>query len=68
MFDQLFRRRQARQRHNASPLRQERQDYLQHCTDEGYSVSTLRGIAADLLLIQNLLVCLSPPKNSTGQQ
>ena len=55
MFDQLFRRRQARQRHIASPLLQERQNYLQHCTDEGYSVSTLRGIAADLLLIQNLL-------------
>jgi site-specific recombinase XerD len=55
LFDQLFRRRQARQRHNTSPLLQERLGYLQHCVDEGYSSATLRSLAADLLLIQNLL-------------
>lgn len=55
MFDQLFRRHQARQRHATSPLLQERQGFLQECANEGYSTVTLRGIAADLLLIQNLL-------------
>ena len=55
MFDQLFRRRQARQRHATSPLLRERQDFLQECANEGYSTATLRGIAADLLLIQRLL-------------
>jgi site-specific recombinase XerD len=55
LFDQLFRRRQARQRHNTGSLVQERLGYLQHCVKEGYSTATLRGIAADLLVIQNLL-------------
>ena len=55
MIDQLFRRRQARQRHATSPLLRERQDFLQECANEGYSTATLRGIAADLLLIQRLL-------------
>lgn len=55
MFDQLFARRQARHRHITSPLLKERLDYLQHCADEGYSPTTLRPLASDLLLIQNLL-------------
>jgi integrase/recombinase XerD len=55
MFDQLFASRQARQRHNTSPLLQERLDYLQHCAGQGYSPTTLRPLATDLLLIQNLL-------------
>jgi site-specific recombinase XerD len=55
LFDQLFRRRQARQRHTTSPLLQERLGYLQHCASEGYLACSLRAIAADLLLIQNLL-------------
>jgi len=55
LFDQLFRRRQARQRHATSPLLQERHGFSQECANEGYSTATLRGIAADLLLIQNPL-------------
>ena len=55
MFDQLFASRQARQRHNTSPLLQERLDYLHHCAGQGYSPTTLRPLATDLLLIQNLL-------------
>ena len=39
----------------ASPLFQERLDYLQHCAAEGYASTTLRPLATDLLLIQNLL-------------
>jgi hypothetical protein len=55
MFDQLFPRHQTRQRHITSPLLQERLDYLQHCAAQGYSPTTLRPLATDLLLIQNVL-------------
>src|ERR1700693_2980592 len=55
MFNQLFASRQARQRHNTSPLLQERLDYLHHCAGQGSSPTTLRPLATDLLLIQNLL-------------
>ena len=55
MFDRLFPRHQTRERHITSPLFQERLDYLQHCAAEGYASTTLRPLATDLLLIQNLL-------------
>ena len=55
MFDQLFRRRAAVQRHLNSPLLQERLEYLRHCAEQGYKLTTLRTLAADLLRIQNLL-------------
>jgi len=55
MFDRRFPRHQTRQRHITSPLLQERLDYLQHCAEQGYSATTLRPLATDLLLIQNLL-------------
>ena len=55
MFDQLFRRRAAVRRHLSSPLLQERLEYLRHCANQGFSLTTLRPLAADLLLIQNLL-------------
>ena len=54
MFDQLFTRPEAR-RHVNSPFLKERLDYLRHCADQGYALSSLRKLAADLLLIQNLL-------------
>ena len=43
------------QRHLISPLLQERLEYLQHCANQRYGLTTLRELAADLLLIQNLL-------------
>ena len=55
MFDKLFRTQAVVQRHLNSPLRQARLEYLQYCANQGYSLITLRGLAADLLLIQNLL-------------
>jgi integrase/recombinase XerD len=55
MFDQLFRRRAAVRRHLNSPLLQERLRYLQCCANQGYTLATLRPLASDLLLIQNLL-------------
>jgi integrase/recombinase XerD len=55
MFDQLFRRRAAVRRHLNSPLQQERLEYLRHCANQGYTLATLRPLASDLLLIQNLL-------------
>jgi site-specific recombinase XerD len=55
MFDELFRSPAVVQRHVNSPLLQERLEYLQHCANQGYRLTTLRELAADLLLIQNLL-------------
>jgi site-specific recombinase XerD len=55
MFDKLFRPRAVVQCHLSSPLLQERLEYLQYCANQGYSLTTLRELAADLLLIQNLL-------------
>ena len=55
MFDKLFRSQAVVQRHLDSPLLQARLEYLQYCANQGYSLITLRGLAADLLLIQNLL-------------
>jgi len=55
MFDQLFRRRAAVRRHCSNPLLQERLKYLRHCANQGYTLTTLRPLASDLLLIQNLL-------------
>src|SRR5947208_3236173 len=55
MFDKLFRSQAVVQRHLSSPLLQERLEYLQHCANQGYGLTTLRELAADLLLIQNLL-------------
>jgi hypothetical protein len=53
MLDKLFRSRAVVQRHLGSPLLQERLEYLQHCANQGYSLTTFRELAADLLLIQN---------------
>ena len=55
MFNQLFRRGAAVRRHLNSPLLQERLGYLQYRANQGYRLSTLRPLASDLLLIQNLL-------------
>ncbi len=55
MFDQLFRRRAARRHHLNSPLLQERLEYLRYFADQGYTLTTLRCLAANLLLIQDLL-------------
>jgi len=55
MFDELFRSPAVVQRHLRSPLLQERLGYLQHCANQGYRLTTLRELAADLLLIENLL-------------
>src|SRR5438105_9481075 len=55
MFDQLFPRPERRLRHTTGPLLKERLGYLQHCADQGYSWTTLRPLATDLLLIQNVL-------------
>jgi integrase/recombinase XerD len=55
MFDELFRSPAVAQRHLSSPLLQERLEYLQQCSNQGYRLTTLRELAADLLLIQKLL-------------
>lgn len=55
MFDQLFPRPETRLRHITSRLLKERLEYLQHCAGKGYSPTTLRPLATDLLLIQKVL-------------
>jgi site-specific recombinase XerD len=55
MFDQLFPRSKTRLQHVTNPLSKERLEYLQDCADKGYSPTTLRPLATDLLLIQNVL-------------
>jgi len=55
MFEQLFPRAETRLRHLTSPLLKERTEFLQHCADQGYSPTTLRPLATDLLLIQKVL-------------
>jgi len=66
MFDKLFRSRAVVRRHLSSPLPQERLRYLQHCANQGYSLTTLRQLAAHLLLIQNPLdqLCGVPARAS----
>ena len=55
MFDQLFTRRHARERHLNSPLRKERLNYLLHCAAQDYKLGTLRELAQHLLRIQVVL-------------
>ena len=57
MFDQLFERPAARERHLNSPLLKERLDYLRFCWAVGYKPSALRQVANHLLRIQNLAKC-----------
>jgi len=45
MFDELFRSPAVVQRHLSSPLLQERLEYLQHCANQGYRLTTLRELA-----------------------
>ena len=67
MFDKLFRSRAVVQRHLSSPLLQGRLEYLQHCANQGYSLTTLRELAADLLLIQNLLGAVPGGREPMGR-
>ena len=46
MFDQLFRRGAAVRHHLNSPLLQERLEYLRYFADQGYTLTTLRPLAA----------------------
>jgi hypothetical protein len=54
MFDELLRSPAVAERHLSSPLLAERLEYLQQCANQGYRPTTLRELAADLLLIQKL--------------
>lgn len=55
MFDQLFTRRHAIERHLASPLLEERLRYLQHCRAQGATRSFLRSLAQSMLVIIDIL-------------
>jgi integrase/recombinase XerD len=61
MFDELFTRPHARERHLNSPLRKERLTYLRHCAGQSYKLGTLRELAQNLLRIQTLLGLATSP-------
>jgi integrase/recombinase XerD len=55
MFDQLFTRRHAIERHLTSPLLEERLRYLQHCSSQGGTRIFLRSLAQSMLVIIDIL-------------
>jgi integrase/recombinase XerD len=55
MFDQLFTRQHAIERHLASPLSEERLRYLQHCSAQGGTRCFLRSLAQSMLVIIDIL-------------
>lgn len=55
MFDQLFTCPRAIERHQASPLQEERMAYLAHCAKQGRTKSSLRLIADHLLTFLDYL-------------
>jgi len=63
MFDELFRNRAAVRRHLNAPLLQERLKFLRYCASQGYALATLRVLASDLLLVQNLLGLATSPNS-----
>src|ERR1700730_12121741 len=55
MFDQLFNRAHTLNRHSAAPLLDERLRYLTHCAAQGSTKSSLRSLAAHLLVFIDYL-------------
>jgi len=55
MFNQLFTRQHAIQRHFTSPLLEERLRYLRHCSSLGGTRSFLRSLAQSMLVIIDIL-------------
>ena len=55
MFDQIFRKKQAIERHTNAPLIDERILYIRHCLDNGSAKHYARGVAQYLLVIIELL-------------
>jgi len=50
MFDQLFGKLSAVVHHRAAPYAAERERFLQHCAQQGYSRNFLKTVAATLLV------------------
>ncbi len=61
MFDRLFVRPEALAHHRAEPLLEERLTFLAHLADQGLARSSLRVIAAELLVIMKSLGLASRP-------
>lgn len=55
MFYQIYNRQSTAEEHLAGPLSSERLRYLEHCSEQGCTRSTLRGIARSLRVIINEL-------------
>ena len=67
MFDQLFNRAHTINRHSAAPLLDERLSYLTHCGAQGITRSSLRTIAAHLLVFIDYLDLKADGKVSVEQ-
>jgi hypothetical protein len=55
MFEELFQRPFVIYRHEHAPYREERERYLRHCKDQGYTLLTLVFFARELLWISQKL-------------
>ena len=65
MFDELFRSCAVVQRQLSSPLLQERLEYLQHCANQGYGLTTLRGLGSESLTLDQLCGVRARASNSS---
>jgi hypothetical protein len=55
MFNRLFNRRRALERHTIAPLAEQRLRYLSHCTEQGTTKTSLRRVAqAQLIVVEQL--------------
>ncbi len=55
MFEKLYTKLSILSRHKKAPYKEERERYLKHCEQEGYSLSTLQNIARELLWVAKKL-------------
>lgn len=55
MFEKLYTKPSILARHKNAPYKEERERYLRHCEQEGYSLSTLQDIARELLWVAQKL-------------
>jgi len=55
MLEKLYTKLSILSRHKKAPYKEERERYLKHCEQEGYSLSTLQNIARELLWVAKKL-------------
>src|SRR5438876_7686411 len=68
MFERLFHYPGVLTRHREAPLLAERENFLQHCADQGMAQSTLTHVANELLIIVRRLDVSTAERPITRQQ